>query len=216
MGRGILVAFEGCDKTGKSTVIKAVSELLGNKSSSISFPNKNGVMTPLLNGYLNKTVNMDPVTAHLLFASERSSSKDYINQELYSDKIVLVDRYIHSGIAYSMANGLDRKWCESVESQAVQPDLVIYLYKNNISGLDNTRFETPLFQKKVTTAYKDLLSLNWEMFNTSELTGTSVSDSESKESVNSDTKLISNIVQTINFYLDRVNRRIDGGVSESR
>jgi len=40
---------------------------------------------------------------------------------------MVCDRYAYSGVAYSVAKGLDFDWCLGVDRGLVQPDLVLYL-----------------------------------------------------------------------------------------
>lgn len=68
--------------------------------------------------------------------------------------MLVVDRYSYSRIAYSSAQGLDLKWCETQEQGLSTPDLVIFLeieekVAAQRSGYGFERYENPVFQTKV-------------------------------------------------------------------
>lgn len=40
---------------------------------------------------------------------------------------IICDRYWYSGVAYSLAKGMDFEWCLSSDKGELEPDLIIYL-----------------------------------------------------------------------------------------
>lgn len=81
----------------------------------------------------------------------------------------MLDRYVHSGIAYGMANGLDEKWCGSVEQNLLFPDVVIFLDLSPIQAQHriaarkavglvcrNFRYDNVQFRNLVSKAYHDI------------------------------------------------------------
>ena len=63
---------------------------------------------------------------HLLFAGNRWEEKRQIAELLESGTHVICDRYAYSGVAYSLAKGLNFEWCCGADRGLIMPDLVIY------------------------------------------------------------------------------------------
>ena len=73
--------------------------------------------------------------AHLLFSANRWEYATQIRETLASGVTVIMDRYAFSGVAYSVAQGLDMDWCTQADIGLPKPDCVIYLHTRN-SRLD--------------------------------------------------------------------------------
>lgn len=127
----------------------------------------------MLVDYLNGETNLKAETAQLIFAADRYSAKEDIKQSLDSGALVLIDRYISSGIVYGEANGLPREWCEVLESGLVAPNLTIFLdidlklAQTRLRAKKQERFDNFSFQSQVRENYKRLLysAPNWIKFN---------------------------------------------------
>jgi dTMP kinase len=65
-----------------------------------------------------------------------------MNEMLNSGVNVICDRYWYSGVAYSVAKGLDFNWCRSPDIGLPVPDLVIFLALD--AEIASTRGITPL------------------------------------------------------------------------
>ena len=63
---------------------------------------------------------------HLLFSMNRWEMKRQLVDVLQSGQDVVCDRYAYSGVAYSVAKGLDFQWCLGADRGLVLPDLVLY------------------------------------------------------------------------------------------
>lgn len=167
--RGKLLAFEGCDKTGKTTQISRLLHELRRKGydcASVAFPRSGGPTGRAIAGYLRREdeeESLDPRASHLLFSANRWESADELRRLLDEGRTVLVDRYVHSGVAYSAAAGVaDREWCECSDRGLAPPDSVIYLdarpwfLRDRYRGGD--RYENVAFQNRVYRAYQELRS----------------------------------------------------------
>lgn len=64
---------------------------------------------------------------HLLFSANRWEKVSFIETVLKNGKNIVCDRYWYSGVAYSVAKGLDYEWCISTDKRLVEPNLIIYL-----------------------------------------------------------------------------------------
>lgn len=74
MKKGLLVAFEGLDRTGKTTQSKL---LLANllslnlKAKLIHFPVRTSATGRILDQYLKKQIDLNSQASHLLFSANR-------------------------------------------------------------------------------------------------------------------------------------------------
>jgi dTMP kinase len=129
--KGCLVSIEGIDGAGKSTQIRLLGEWL----------RKNGIGSAILKepteGVYGRQIRQN-AAAHkhvspeeemrLFMLDRREDVRDNILPALGAGKLVVMDRYYQSNMAYQGARGLDP---EKIEAENVQfspvPDLVIVL-----------------------------------------------------------------------------------------
>ncbi|ODV84628.1 hypothetical protein CANARDRAFT_8609 [[Candida] arabinofermentans NRRL YB-2248] len=164
MTRGALIAIEGLDRTGKTTqTTNLLSHLtkLGKPHQLIKFPDRTTQIGKLIDQYLtDKSFELSDHAAHLLFSANRWELIDKIKKLLAEGVIVVLDRYVYSGVAYSSAKGLDFEWCLSPDIGLPKPDLTIFLkFKNDDEnmtrdGFGDERYEVVEFQKKVKVAFE--------------------------------------------------------------
>ncbi|KAJ3108553.1 hypothetical protein HDU97_000835 [Phlyctochytrium planicorne] len=125
----------------------------------------------IIDQYLQKKIEFDPRTIHLLFAANRSELMPQIRSKLESGKTIIVDRYAFSGTAYSMAKNeehLDLSWCRNADKGIVKPDLVIYLDSHvedtsKRSDFGQERYEQADFQLKVRSNFLTLKDDTWKV-----------------------------------------------------
>jgi len=168
--QGVFIVLEGGDRAGKTTQAKALCIALkkeGEDVEELSFPRYYDCGTASMMREIRSNPSI-PKTLwgkrerHLLFALNRFEAMEKMNRFLNSGKTIVCDRYHHSGVAYSVANGLEREWCETVEQDHLEPDLIIYLRvpaeeASSRRGFGTGLHETTDFQKKVTAEYDKLL-----------------------------------------------------------
>lgn len=156
--RGALIVIEGLDRTGKTTQTELLTKKFNDLKIDyklIKFPKRDTEIGKLINNYLtDKSFRLNDQAAHLLFSSNRWEVIDEINNDLNSGKIVILDRYVYSGVSYSCAKGLDFNWCLNPDKGLPKPDLTIFLkFKNsensNRDGFGDERYENIEFQEKV-------------------------------------------------------------------
>ncbi|RKP19054.1 P-loop containing nucleoside triphosphate hydrolase protein [Rozella allomycis CSF55] len=128
--RGILIVFEGCDRSGKSTQSKLLYEFLKERTSVelLRFPDRTTDIGKVINQYLTSSNNLNDQCIHLLFSANRWELKEKIVQLLNSGTSVILDRYVYSGIAFSAAKGLDLEWCRACDKGLPKPD-VLYFFQ---------------------------------------------------------------------------------------
>lgn len=139
---GLLISFEGIDGCGKSTHARMLVDHLNTGPSSellpravyMSFPDRTTPSGQRIDAHLKGTDPVDdPDELYELFVENRAEKQYAIKRELARGVVVVLDRYIHSGVAYSVATGgLDMAECFEEEDEFVKPDLTFLL----ISGVD--------------------------------------------------------------------------------
>lgn len=161
--RGRLILIEGLDRSGKSTQ----ADILTSKLNGIlfKFPDRSTSVGKLINEYLvNNDFHLPDEAVHLLFSANRWELADKIIKTLEMGTNVVLDRYIYSGIAYSLAkSGLnDYEWLYSPDKGLPKPDLTMFLTidldeLSKRKGWGDERYEKEAFQKKVKECFLSIL-----------------------------------------------------------
>ncbi|MBI5185525.1 MAG: dTMP kinase [Nitrospinae bacterium] len=137
---GRLIAFEGIDGAGKSTQVRLFEEYLDNRGIESLFLREptNGRWGKKIRSLLEeKDGKISPEDAFRLFTMDRRENvKKNILPALGSGRMVVLDRYYFSSIAYQGALGIDPGLIRSSnESFAPKPDLVFLLEITPRKGL---------------------------------------------------------------------------------
>lgn len=106
-----LFVIEGVDGSGKSTQLKLLNDYLinkGHKCEFLHFPRMDApyfgeLIARFLRGEFGSLDSVDPYLVALLYAGDRKDASGMIRDWLKHDKIVLLDRYTYSNIAYQCA-----------------------------------------------------------------------------------------------------------------
>lgn len=184
-----LFVIEGVDGSGKSTQLKLLSKYLFRNGYSCEFlhfprtgaPYFGELIARFLRGEFGSLNDVDPYLVALLYAGDRRDASEKIRGWLDDKKIVLLDRYTYSNIAYQCAKIDDQiaqdklmKWILTLEFDHFgipKPDVNFFLdvpfyftekkLKSKRSGNDRTYLkgiqdiheESLNFQKKVRDIY---------------------------------------------------------------
>lgn len=168
--RAPLIVIEGLDRTGKSTQTAKLCKRLN--GYLVKFPNRETRIGKLLNQYLTDKSNPMPLeVAHLLFSANRWEMIKDIEDSLNKGTPVVMDRYVYSGVAYSMAKGLDIEWCLAPDKGLPKPDITIFLKANDLDsisqreGFGEERYEVASLQTSVRNNFETLRSRfdEWEV-----------------------------------------------------
>ena len=177
--RGLLIAFEGPDGSGKTTqrkLLKTWLESRGNTVVSTRWASST-LVKPLLKGRKRiRTLSTEEYS--LLHAVDfRHRVETSILPALWAGKTVLADRYLFTALARDAARGLELDWLLHAYSPLLWPDLVIYFSMTPEdssrrvasaraprfyeAGQDVTGLEDPLasygrFVDRVVTEYENL------------------------------------------------------------
>ena len=112
MSKNPLIVFEGIETSGKSTSLKTVIKYLKkNKIKYINFrePGGTNFSEKLRSFMLNKNSKLNNKTDLFLLMASRSENIDKILKKNYKNKVVLIDRFVDSTLAYQhYGMGLDK------------------------------------------------------------------------------------------------------------
>ena len=107
-----LIVFEGIEASGKSTSLqKAINYLKKNKIKYIAFREPGGTKfsEDLRSLILNKKSKLNNKTDLFLLMASRSENIDKILKKNFKNKVILIDRFVDSTIAYQhYGMGLDK------------------------------------------------------------------------------------------------------------
>lgn len=182
--RGALIAIEGIDRVGKTTIAHQVVDSLcksGMPAEYIRFPDRSTPVGRLISSYLTGGDHLDDHAIHLLFSANRWELNEKIKKTLLSGTSLVVDRYAYSGVAYSTAKqkaDLSIDWCKSSDAGLVKADVVFYLTLDESlesrEGYGQEKYESVTFQEQVKRAYDKLRSDSWITIKTDGLTSDEV------------------------------------------
>jgi dTMP kinase len=128
--RGLLVAFEGLDQSGKQTQAELLRDRLaaaGRTVRLLSFPDYTTVIGAEVGRALRGERPYTPDVMQLLYVANRYERKQEIVDARDHGTIVVCDRYLASSVAYGEAQGLDATWLAAIQQYLPQPDVTILL-----------------------------------------------------------------------------------------
>lgn len=129
--KGLLIAFEGIDGTGKSTQIRLLAERLRGEGASVLATREptDGQYGRRIRGLFTNRASVTPEEELALFVADRREHvEEVIAPALARGTIVLTDRYYFSTAAYQGARGQDpQRIIAENEAFAPAPDLVLLL-----------------------------------------------------------------------------------------
>jgi dTMP kinase len=138
---GLLLAMEGIDGAGKTTQIRALEALL--RQASVPFVATKEPTTGPWGRKIResaRTGRMSPADELEAFLRDRQEHvTDLLLPSLQAGKVVLIDRYYFSTVAYQGARGLDPQDLLARNAFAPEPDLLIVLDVDPEVGLRRVR-----------------------------------------------------------------------------
>ena len=171
--RGLLIAFEGLDRSGKSTQLKMLSERLAKEGlpcKTIDYPDRSSETGLIIDKFLTKQLTLNAQVIHLLFSANRWEKNEEIKRALAEEKrVIIVDRYAYSGVAYSAAKGIrSAEELKNPDRGLIRPDLVFYMdidpeVSKNRGDFGKEIYEKVEFQKLVGVQFKSLTEDNWNL-----------------------------------------------------
>jgi len=128
--RGLLIAFEGLDQSGKQTQAERLRDRLveaGREVRLLSFPAYETPLGAEIRKALDGTRDWGADVMQLLYIANRYEARPLIERDLAQGVILVCDRYMASSIAYGESQGLDASWLRDVQRHLPQPDLTFLL-----------------------------------------------------------------------------------------
>lgn len=126
--RGLLVAFEGPDGSGKTTQRKLFRTWLKSEGYDVTTTkwNSSDLIKPIIRS--RKTVRaLSPEEFSLLHAADFRHRMDHeVLPALWDGKLVIADRFLFTGLARDVARGLDLDWVLRLYQPLLWPDIVFY------------------------------------------------------------------------------------------
>lgn len=159
--------FEGVDKSGKTTQAAIFANGLRSEGFDVvemRFPDRTTPTGKVINRYLKSSTKMTPEQQHLIFSANRWEIQKTIREHLDAGKFVVCDRYLHSGVAYSMVHGCPDHLLANADKGLIMPDKVFYLTaspetqrRRTVEELEVT--ENTDFQAQVRLAYPEAFKM---------------------------------------------------------
>ncbi|KKN38440.1 hypothetical protein LCGC14_0753390 [marine sediment metagenome] len=155
MQKGILIVFEGIDGSGKSTQAKILLERLQEEDFDAVYfrePSKGKWGRKIKKKALHPD-SLSPEEELDLFQKDRRENVEQnLKPALKKKKIVILDRYYYSNIAYQGAKGIDEKLIRRMNEEfAVEPDLVFIFDidpKKGLERIENRKKKDKLFERE--------------------------------------------------------------------
>ncbi len=166
--KGLLIVFEGTDGTGKSTQLKLLAQLLEEKGVDVisSFEPTNGAYGKKIRAlYSNRENTSREDELELFLADRKEHVETLIAPALASGKVVLLDRYYLSTIAYQGAAGLDPALILQKNDFAPVPDLALLFHapiQTGVTRITENRgdklndFEKEEYLRKVKVQFEEM------------------------------------------------------------
>ncbi len=128
--KGLLIAFEGLDQSGKQTQGELLREWLTSRRREVklmSFPDYDTPIGAEIRRALRGERHYGADVMQLLYVANRYERKEEIANARDQGTMVVCDRYLASSVAYGEAQGLDARWLRSIQEYLPQPDVTILL-----------------------------------------------------------------------------------------
>jgi len=126
--RGVLIAFEGADGSGKTTQRKLLKTWLESRGQTVV--STRWASSPLIKPLIatRKRIRVfSPLEYSLLHAIDfRHRIETEVLPALWAGQTVLADRYLFAALARDAARGLELDWLLHAYAPLLWPDLVVY------------------------------------------------------------------------------------------
>lgn len=134
--RGFVIVIEGPDCAGKTTLCKALVQVLGTEHAEyIKLPDRSTATGKLIDAFIKKEIEFSPDhesnerAAQMVFAANNMEKRASLLEKLEAGVTLVFDRYVPSGIVYHSC-ALDRDesaFILSLNRGMPKPDIVFVL-----------------------------------------------------------------------------------------
>ena len=125
-----VICFKGLDRSGKGTQVALLSHFLtslGVTHSVVPVPYRNNASGALINQVLAGCVRLPPLSLHHLYVSNHHKVYPSILATLSTGQPVILNRWVSSGQAYSLAQNLDPTIIMTSALPLLRPAITFYL-----------------------------------------------------------------------------------------
>ena len=154
MSKFPLIIFEGIECSGKSTQLKNVVNFLKKNKKKFLYlrePGGSNNSEKLRKLILNKKSDFNKFTDFLLYMASRSENIEKIIKKYYKKKIILIDRFIYSTLAYQHYGfGINKNLIESLNKYLltnIKPDHIFF------HTVSNKNLKKRLQKRKIKNKY---------------------------------------------------------------
>jgi dTMP kinase len=168
--RGLLIAFEGLDQSGKQTQAEMLRDRLvdaGRLVRLLSFPAYDTSIGTEIGKALQGDRDYGSDVMQLLYVANRYEWKPQMERELERGTVLICDRYLASSVAYGEAQGLDPAWLLDMQKHLPPPDITFLLdIDPEVSAArktaDRDKYERDLaLLGRVRSSYRRQASAGW-------------------------------------------------------
>ncbi len=153
--KGVLIVFEGIDGAGKSTQAEILLDRLKARGYDVAYfrePSESKWGREIKKRALFAD-SLSPEEELELFQKDRRENVERnLKPALEEKKIVILDRYYYSTIAYQGAKGIDHEMIKKANEEfVVKPDLVFILdidAKRGLERIQNRKKKDKLFERE--------------------------------------------------------------------
>ncbi len=153
--KGVLIVFEGIDGSGKSTQAEILLKRLQERGVDVVYfrePSKGKWGRKIKKKALDPG-SLTPEEELDLFLKDRKENVERnLKPALKKKRVVILDRYYYSTIAYQGAKGIDEKRIARMNEEfAVEPDLVFILDiepQKGLERIENRKKKYRLFERE--------------------------------------------------------------------
>ena len=153
--KGVLIVFEGIDGAGKSTQAEILLDRLKAKGYDVAYfrePSESKWGREIKKRAL-RADSLSPEEELELFQKDRRENVERnLKPALEERKVVILDRYYYSTIAYQGAKGIDKEMIKKANEEfIVKPDLVFILdidAKRGLERIQDRKKKDKLFERE--------------------------------------------------------------------
>ena len=154
MSKKLIIAFEGVEGSGKSLHLKNISKYLKRKKIrflSLREPGGSKTSEKIRKLILSNKSNFNKKTDLLLYLAARSENIEKIIKKNYKKKIILIDRFIDSTLAYQhYGMGIDKKIINKINQYLLGKIKIDFTFLNLVNM---TNLRTRLSKRKNLNRY---------------------------------------------------------------
>jgi dTMP kinase len=153
--KGILIVFEGIDGSGKSTQAEILLKRLQEEDLEVVYfrePSKGKWGRKIKKKALHPDSLSPEEELDLFLKDRRENVEKNLKPALQKRRIVILDRYYYSTIAYQGAKGIDEKLIRTMNEEFVlEPDLVFIFDiapQKGLERIENRKKKDRLFERE--------------------------------------------------------------------